>query len=174
MHNTAYDNAKLFYHKYCETNIETKTVLDIGSLDVNGSLKSIFDMSKSYIGLDQCVGKNVDLIASSHNIPLTDNSIDIIVSSSCFEHDDMFWVTFLEMCRVIKPLGYIYINAPSDGPYHAYPVDNWRFYLDSWKALAKWAVKNKYNIILIESYIDKNLSSCKNWHDSIGIFQKIS
>ena len=40
MHDTAYNNALSFYTKYCATNIETKTVLDIGSLDVNGTINA--------------------------------------------------------------------------------------------------------------------------------------
>lgn len=173
MHDTAFGNAAYFYDKYCKYNIENKIVLDIGSYDVNGTLKPIFLQAKQYIGLDQCKGKNVDIVAASHNIPLEDNSIDIIVSSSCFEHDTMFWITFKEMCRLIKPNGYIYINAPSNGPYHAHPVDNWRFYADSWKALEEWGQYLKFNISLLESYIDQNTSSCGNWNDSVGIYTKV-
>lgn len=173
MHNTALINAEKFYTKYCAENINEKIVLDVGSYDVNGTLKPIFIKAKQYIGIDQNPGPNVDIVCSSHNIPLQDNYIDIIVSSSCFEHDDMFWLTFKEMCRLIKPLGFIYINAPSNGPYHGYPVDNWRFYLDSWAALKKWAQFNFYNIELIESYLNKETSSCRaRWIDSVGIFKK--
>lgn len=174
MHNTALINAQKFYTKYCIKNIDKKIVVDIGSYDVNGTLKPIFTKAKQYIGIDQQSGPNVDIVCSSHNIPLEDNYTDIIISSSCFEHDNMFWITFLEMCRIVKPEGYIYINAPSNGPYHAYPVDNWRFYLDSWTALKEWAEYNLYNIELIESYIDKETSSCRaKWQDSVGIFQKL-
>jgi len=169
MHPTAYENAEKFYEKYCKDNIENKTVLDIGSCDVNGTMKPIFNKCKKYVGLDQCGGNNVDIISSSHNVPISDESFDIIISSSCFEHDPLFWLTFQEMCRVIKPNGYIYIQAPSIGPYHAHPIDCWRFYEDSWKSLDMWAKHLKYDINLIESYIDK---SDGLWHDSIGIFQK--
>jgi hypothetical protein len=74
------------------------------------------------------------------------------------------------MCRIIKTDGYIYIQAPSSGPYHAHPVDNWRFYKDSWKSLEMWAIHNSYNIKLIENYIDIQDST---WHDSVGIFKKV-
>ena len=79
------------------------------------------------------------------------------------------------MCRLVKPGGYIYINAPSTGPYHGYPTDNWRFYLDSWKALQKWAIKNNYNIELVEHYINtENIESDPvQWGDSVGIFKKL-
>jgi ubiquinone/menaquinone biosynthesis C-methylase UbiE len=170
MHNSAYKNAENFYNKYCD-NIESKTVLDVGSCDVNGSMKPIFSKAKQYTGLDQCNGKNVDVVGSSHNLPFGDNSYDIIISSSCFEHDDMFWVTFIEMCRVLKPNGLLYIQAPSNGPYHAHPVDNWRFYKDSWKALEKWAKKNNYNLNMLEGFVDPNTDGI--WNDSIGIYRKV-
>lgn len=44
-------------------------------------------------------------------------------------------MTFLEYARVIKPGGMIYINAPSNGDYHRYPDDNWRFYPDCGRVL---------------------------------------
>jgi hypothetical protein len=89
----------------------------------------------------------------------------------------MFWVSFQEMCRVLKPGGYMYIQAPSNGPYHGWPGDNWRFYIDSWKALEKWGKKLGYDIELIEHYIDETTphhpsESFRIWNDSIGIYRK--
>ena len=43
MHHSAYVNAEKFYHKYCENNIENKKILDVGSYDVNGTMKPIFE-----------------------------------------------------------------------------------------------------------------------------------
>ena len=70
MHNMAYDNAVKFYEKYCVENIENKVVIDIGSMDINGTLKPIFNQAKAYIGIDQFPVKNVDIISSSHKINL--------------------------------------------------------------------------------------------------------
>jgi predicted SAM-dependent methyltransferase len=123
-----------------------------------------------YIGIDQAEGPNVDIVCSNHKTPFESNSIDIVISTSCFEHDEMFWVTFLEMCRIVKPGGYIYINAPSSGSYHAHPVDCWRFYKDSWAALQKWAAFNNHTINLLSSHVDQR--TIDEWKDSIGIFQK--
>jgi cephalosporin hydroxylase len=176
MHYSAYNNAQRFYYKYCEQNIENKKVLDVGSYDVNGTMKPIFERAQ-YIGLDMEGGPNVDVVGSSHEIPFKDNYFDIVISSSCFEHDDMFWVSFNEMCRVIKPGGLLYIQAPQNGPYHGWPGDNWRFYADSWKALEKWGRKSGYEISLIESYIDEttpapDYEGHRIWNDSVGIYRK--
>ena len=176
MHHSAYLNAEKFYHKYCEKNIENKKILDVGSYDVNGTMKPIFNKGQ-YVGLDMEEGPNVDIVGVSHNIPFEKDEFDIIISSSCFEHDDMFWISFQEMCRVLKPGGYMYVQAPSNGPYHGWPGDNWRFYIDSWKALEKWGKKLGFDIELVEHYIDDTTPHHPNegfrlWNDSIGIYRK--
>jgi SAM-dependent methyltransferase len=176
MHHSAYVNAEKFYNKYCEDNIENKKILDVGSYDVNGTMKPIFQKGQ-YVGLDMEQGPNVDIVGVSHKIPFEKDEFDIVISSSCFEHDDMFWISFQEMCRVLKPGGYMYIQAPSNGPYHGWPGDNWRFYIDSWKALEKWGKKLGYDIELVEHYIDEITPAPPSegprfWNDSIGIYRK--
>ena len=176
MHHSAYVNAEKFYHKYCEDNIENKKILDIGSYDVNGTMKPIFQKGQ-YIGLDMEQGPNVDIVGVSHQIPFEKDEFDIVISSSCFEHDDMFWISYQEMCRVLKPGGYMYVQAPSNGPYHGWPGDNWRFYIDSWKALEKWGKKLGYDMELVEHYIDETTpphpsEGPRFWNDSIGIYRK--
>lgn len=176
MHKSAWINAKNFADKYCSLDKSNKIVLDVGSWDGgNGCLRNIFSEYK-YIGLDVQSGPNVDIVANAHSMPFKNDTFDVVVSSSCFEHDPLFWITFLEMCRVVKTSGYIYICAPSSGPYHPEkcPGDSWRFYPDSWKSLSLWANINHINIQLVESYIDESyLPPDENWKDSVGIFQKV-
>lgn len=173
MHHSAYKNAEKFRIDYLPEDISGLRVIDIGSYDVNGTLKPIFK-SGNYTGLDMEMGPNVDVVAKANDIPFKDSYFDVVLSSSCFEHDDFFWETFLEMCRILKPGGFMYIQAPSNGPYHGWPGDNWRFYIDSWKALSKWGVKKGYNIELLDSYIDTTTpdpNTQRIWNDSIGIFK---
>jgi SAM-dependent methyltransferase len=169
MHPIAYEFATQFYNTFCRALTDTSTVVDFGSYDVNGTLKGIFAKHR-YIGIDMSEGPNVDVVCENDSTPFESNSVDVVVSSSCFEHDECFWMTFLEMCRIVKPGGYIYINAPSAGEYHGHPGDCWRFYKDSWSALAKWATKQGYSIELVYSH----LSDRDTWKDNIGIFKKPS
>lgn len=169
MHLSAYQNLEYFYRKYCKNFTPESIVIDFGSYDVNGTSKPIFE-KHNYIGVDISEGPNVDLILENYKLHLPDNYADAIVSSSCFEHDELFWVTFNEMCRLTKQNGHIYIMAPSEGHYHGYPGDCWRFYKDSWKALEKWSTISEHPVKLIEGFID---TKDNHWKDSIGIFQKL-
>jgi len=169
MHITAYQNCDRFYKTYCSDLSGSPIVVDFGSYSVNGNVRDIFEPHMKYIGIDMEAGPNVDIVCTNRNTPFDSKSIDVVISTSCFEHDSSFWMTFLEMCRIVKPNGLIYINAPSSGPYHGHPGDCWRFYKDSWNALKLWANENKYSVNLCETYIDER--PIEHWRDSVGIFR---
>jgi ubiquinone/menaquinone biosynthesis C-methylase UbiE len=168
MHKSARENGVAFFDKYLKGNFEGKKVLDVGSLNINGSLRYIFPQGQ-YTGIDMVDGNGVDIVCNAHEMPFSDESFDAVISTSCFEHDEMFWLTFLEMCRVAKPEGFIYMNAPNNGKYHGHPGDCWRFYEDSGKALETWAVRSGYNVKLIENYIDR---SWPYFHNCVNIWKK--
>lgn len=170
MHESAYIHAANFRAEYLPESISELIVLDVGSYDVNGTLAPIFE-GANYIGVDQCKGPNVTLVAEGSDLPFKNNYFDACVSSSCFEHDPEFWTSFLEICRVTKPGGFIYINAPSNGPYHAHPIDCWRFLSDSWLALSHYATRNGFPVALLQSYIGEP-SPDSDWEDSVGIYQR--
>ena len=127
-----------------------KIVIDIGGMDVyncGATLRQYFEgKGMKYICVDLAAHPTVDIVVNpGEKLPFKDGSVDLVVSTSCFEHDPCFWLTFKEMTRIIKPSGYIYINAPTSGPYHTYPGDNWRFYSDAGQALAHWSGKQISN-----------------------------
>lgn len=169
MHTSALKHAKRFFDSYAG-NLRSATVLDIGAQDVNGSLKDVCPAQLKYIGVDFVPGKGVDVILEDpYLLPFGDQSADIIVSNSCFEHSEMFWLLFLEIMRVLKPAGLFYLNAPSNGRFHRYPVDCWRFYPDSGRALVTWARRNKYDPLLLESFIGRQQGEGA-WNDFVAVF----
>jgi SAM-dependent methyltransferase len=173
LHDTALLHATLFKENYVDrldSNSQPLKVAEIGSYDVNGGLRSLFQ-GVEYVGLDMVEGPGVDLVMENSSvIPLESNSVDVVVSSSMFEHADYFWVSFLEMVRVCKPAGLVYINAPSNGDFHRYPRDSWRFYPDASLALRDWAVSNGFELVLRESFVANPGES--GWSDFVAIFQK--
>ncbi len=152
-------------------------LVEIGSLNVNGSLRDVCPDGVDYIGLDFSEGPGVDIVIHDpYKLPFTDESVDIVVTSSCFEHSEFFWLVFLEAIRVLKPSGLLYLNAPSNGFFHQWPVDCWRFYPDSGHALARWANRNGYDTLLLESFTgDRSagkISEGGMWNDFVAVILK--
>ena len=162
MHETAWISTHLFFTYLSNTlrsyrNEQVFNIADVGSLDYVGTMKDSIKFSTfhrdfvyNYVGLDHESGPNVDIVHGS-DWPLQNEEYDIIISSSCFEHDDFFWITFLRLANSLKPGGFIYLNLPSTAPVHRFPVDNWRFYPDSAQALLKWAQHNGILLHLLHS-----------------------
>ena len=117
---------------------------------------------------------SVDIVIDPcEKLPFEDGSVDLIVSTSCFEHDPCFWITFKEMTRIIKPSGYIYINAPTSGPYHTYPGDNWRFYSDAGQALAYWSGKHMSNETIYPVKVIETFNVVGDiWNDFVCVWQR--
>ncbi|MFM2344637.1 MAG: hypothetical protein RLZZ210_1248 [Pseudomonadota bacterium] len=178
MHTTAMFNADLFFKVYINNYLSKYpnpdfTIGEIGSQNVNGSIRDIKpEAIKNYIGIDFIQANGVDVVLTDpYSLPFADNSLDCIISSSVFEHSEMFWLVFNEIMRVLKPEGLFYLNTPSNGFFHRYPVDCWRFYPDSGKALVTWAKRCGFNPCLVESYTSNKMNN-ECWNDFVAVFLK--
>jgi SAM-dependent methyltransferase len=171
VHDTAYEHGRLFFELYWHPSFQV--VVDLGSQDVNGSLRDHCPSGARYVGLDIEPGRGVDMMVEpGATLPFANASVDVVVSTSAFEHDVFFWETFLEMARVIRPGGLVYIDAPSNHEFHRYPLDCWRFYPDAGIALAKWAVARGVPVELVESFVAK--PGGDGWADFVAVFRKPS
>jgi SAM-dependent methyltransferase len=113
--------------------LEDAHVLELGSLDVNGSVRKLF--SGQYVGIDHKDGKGVDHVMSSHAIGFPDGTFDVVVSTSMLEHDPAFWRTLPEVARVLRSGGYFILTTVNNHfPEHDRP-DYWRFLRDTWPVL---------------------------------------
>lgn len=117
-------------------------VLDVGSMDVNGSYRQFFDdPAWTYTGLDMESGPGVDMILAQPYdwAKVASNRYDVVISGQAFEHIEFPWVTIQEVARIMRPGGLLCLIVPSGGYEHRYPLDCWRYYPDGIKALAHWA-----------------------------------
>lgn len=130
-----------FIQNYIPKDKEVK-VLDIGSYDVNGCYKNLFNGYKcQYVGLDVSQGPNVDIVPKDPYCwsELDSESFDFVISGNAFEHIEYPWKTMEQIYDKLKPEGIACILAPFNLSEHKYPTDCYRYYPDGMIALAKWA-----------------------------------
>jgi len=175
MHQSSLDKMLAFKNRYLEARKhEPLIILDLGSLDVNGSYRPYFgEPPWIYRGVDLSAGRNVDIVLQDpYNWrEIGSNSADVVVSGQAFEHIEFFWLTILEAARVLKPGGLCCLIAPSAGPEHRYPVDCWRFYPDGFRALARYA-----SLEVLEVYAQTEPTDYPDgsdaWRDAVLVCRK--
>jgi len=107
---------KVFKEFYIINNFNKHiNVLEIGSLDVNGNIRNLFDFTNEYTGIDLEKGPNVDLVLNGTNIDELNKNFDIIISCECFEHAKDWKLIFEKMCQISKPNSFIVISVASTG-----------------------------------------------------------
>jgi len=88
------------------------TVLEIGSLNLNGTVRDFFSADK-FLGVDVGDGECVDLVADGQTLDFPDDSFDIAISAECFEHNPEWAATFANMHRMAKTA--VIFTCASDG-----------------------------------------------------------
>jgi hypothetical protein len=89
-------------------------VVDIGSLDINGNNRWLFEGDYKYIGVDVGAGKNVDFISKAHEYK-PGKQYDVTISSECYEHD-MFYKETLKNCvELTKSNGLFTFTCAGEG-----------------------------------------------------------
>ncbi|MHB9099400.1 MAG: methyltransferase domain-containing protein, partial [Syntrophales bacterium] len=126
-----------------------------------------------YCGIDMAAGKNVDIVLQDpYNWrEVKSGSADVVISGQAFEHIECFWLSMLEIARVLKSDGLCCLIAPSGGPEHRYPVDCWRFFPDGFAALARFAcleVSEVYSQNGTTGYADGS----DMWQDTVLVCRK--
>jgi len=111
-----------------EYGLASKETLEIGSREVNGTVRHLFD--RSYVGIDWNDGDGVDVVASGHELPINDATFEVVVSTSALEHDPEFWRTLAEVRRVLRPGGYFILTTVSWGFFEHDKPDYYRFLPD--------------------------------------------
>lgn len=170
MHLTALESFLSFKKTYLNKISDNKLkIIEIGSQSVNATIKNNIDSNMEYIGLDIKKGDNVDVVLENpYKFPFNDNSVDVVISISVFEHTEFFWLSYLEILRVLKEDGLFFLNAPSNSKYHRHETDNWRFYPDSSLSLQKWGEFNNFEPQVLEHYT--NFEKGRDiWNDYVSV-----
>lgn len=112
----AHEEQKIFLsyvkNKYPEK-FQNCRVLDIGSLDINGNNRYLFE-NYEYVGLDIGMGENVDVVCRGHEYK-DDVKFDVVVSSECFEHDEFWPLTIKNGINLLKQGGIFAFTCAAPG-----------------------------------------------------------
>jgi ubiquinone/menaquinone biosynthesis C-methylase UbiE len=111
-------------------------VLEIGSREVTGtsSARKGFENAE-YIGFDYYPGDNVDVVGDAHKLSSyfkSDDQFDLIYSSACFEHFAMPWVIAVEISKLLRIGGSVFVETHFSYSSHERP---WHFFQFSDMAL---------------------------------------
>ena len=183
MHQSAHDQMERLVDDYLRPGVHYR-VVDLGSRTSGRQKMTHRDLfaghSCTIIGVDVAPGRNVDLLMKKpYRLPIRSNSADVVISGQAFEHIPFFWASLLEITRVLKPNGLVFLTAPSRGHVHT-AVDCWRYYPDGLRAMATFA-----GLTVLEANTDFPPITGKRqhdykaietpyryWGDSVGVFQK--
>lgn len=114
--------------------VEGKSVLEVGSANVNGSVRPQIEAMKprKYVGIDLAHGPGVDVVCAVENLP-DDVDADLVVSCEMLEHAQDWKAAFARMARAARETLVLTCRGPGF-PYHN-PPDYWRFTpSDLWRA----------------------------------------
>ncbi|MCE1226834.1 MAG: class I SAM-dependent methyltransferase [Geobacteraceae bacterium] len=105
-----FENVRAFMPDF----FQNAKVLEIGSLDVNGTVRVFFD-SCDYTGLDIGPGPQVDIVCSGEDFGAKATQYDVVVSTEVFEHTANWDLIVLNMIRVMKRTGIMIFSCASSG-----------------------------------------------------------
>lgn len=107
-----------------------RSVLEIGSYNVNGSVRHLF--TGPYFGVDTRPGPGVDLVIDELQHDYNGGGYEVVVSTETLEHDPFPWLTLQAAYCAIEPAGHLLVTARAFNqqgcfPFHAHLDDFWRF-----------------------------------------------
>lgn len=133
-------------------------VLEIGSLNVNGSVRECFSDAHQYIGIDARPGPGVDEVANAHEIGgMFAAPFNTIVCMEMLEHDPAFWLTLVGI-RNCSWTGTIFIcTTPTIRfPVHRHPRDYWRFTEDAYRDV----IFQGFDLLELDTVKDRHGNPC--------------
>lgn len=91
-----------------------KRVLEIGSRDINGSVRGMFDEGE-FVGIDATAGRGVDVVCLAHEYDAEPASFDVVCSLETFEHDPHADKSVKKMFELLRPSGLFFMTCAGDG-----------------------------------------------------------
>jgi SAM-dependent methyltransferase len=123
-----------------EGEVRGKRVLEIGSLDVNGSLRPRLQAlgPAEYVGIDIRPGPGVDLVCDAADLDhrFGPDAFDVVISTELLEHARDWKKVVHNFKYVLRPEGVLVVSTRSYGvDFHRHPFDFWRYQRDDFERI---------------------------------------
>ena len=115
----------------CLEGTKGKTILEVGSQNINGSLRDTLGKDNKYYGVDIQDKDGVDEVCNATEIQerFGDNSFDIVICTEVLEHVE-FWKDVINNLKAVAKDTLLITTRGIDYPRHEYPNDYWRYTVD--------------------------------------------
>lgn len=146
-------------------------MLEIGSRARSGvTRRDLAPPEWEYVGVDIVAGPNVDVVGDAHELSrlLPRDHFDAAMSLSVFEHLLMPWKVVIELNRVLKPGGLVFVQTHQTFPLHDEPWDFWRISADAWPAL--FNAKTGFRII-DSGMAEPLMFVARRWHPGVNLHE---
>jgi SAM-dependent methyltransferase len=80
-----------------------------------------------YVGVDPVENPHADLVGSVEDLPVADESFDVVLCNQVLEHCDSPTRAVAELRRVAAPGGRVLVSTHGVMAYHPSPTDYWRW-----------------------------------------------
>lgn len=133
MHVEAFEWTSRIFNAWYKEDMGQIKVLEFGSLDINGTIKSIFEpVASLYIGVDLQEGPGVDVVCGAHEFD-SDEPFDVVVSCEVFEHTPVWRDIIDNAHRLLRPEGLFIATMAGEGREPHSAIDgtlprDWEYY----------------------------------------------
>jgi len=103
----------------------SKNIINLGAGTSN--------FGKNVKNIDVYPYKNIDIISDAEKTPFENNSVDMVISRSVLEHMPNPEQAILEIKRILKPGGFVFLEMPFMFPFHGSPSDYTRYTIQGLK-----------------------------------------
>ena len=131
-----HDNSRKLIQSFFDTELRAHgkvggDVLDVGSMNVNGSYREYFPAPDwNVFGVDIREGDGVDQVVPESCKWDLERKFDVVVCGQTLEHCRYPWVLMKTVGRHMKVGALLYLSTPFCWPRHSHPRDFYRFSAD--------------------------------------------
>jgi SAM-dependent methyltransferase len=123
-----------------ERDVAGKRVLEVGSLDVNGTVRPGIQALRpaEYVGIDIRPGPGVDVVCDAAEIDhrFGPEAFDVVISTELLEHAREWKKIVHNFKYVLRPGGLLVVTTRSYGvDFHRHPFDFWRYEKDDFELI---------------------------------------